>query len=835
MVRRRRAFASILFREIRKSPGRYASIVLIVFLGAGFFAGVRATCPDMERTCDAWLDASNCQDLSVVSVIGFTGAEVAAIGRIPGVEAVEPSCAADVMATIHGGEKAVKVLSLPSSESGVSRPRLVAGRYPRDRSECLAEPGNLQEGKVAIGDTISFRNAQGEWRLTVSGIAASPLYVSWNRGSNSLGDGSTHFYFMADRELALDMYLPVIHWPSGPETARHWPEVEVRLSGAKALDSFGPAYRDLVDAARKRIAAAGRELTGSDRLWYVLDRDMNAGIRGFSSDAERIGKVGEILPVVFFLVAALVSLASMTRLVEEDRGQIGTLKALGYGGASIVGLYLLYAASATLIGGIGGVAVGFALLPRLIYSMYRLMYSVGPLASPFLPSLAMEAVVAALACTVAGTLGAGLKELLSGPAALMRPKAPRPGKRVLLERVPAIWKRLDFTRKVTVRNLFRYKQRLAMTLAGIAGCTALLVTGFGLSDSLAALTHRQFGEIYHYDLSCELSQVHRGAEALAFEKSLALGDGGAPGVGGSAGSAGIKNALLVYEQGCSIASGRGGRRDLEATIAVPRDPRAFSEYVTLKDGKKPLALPGEGLILTRKASELLGLKAGEKAELVLGNKKASVVVAGITEQYVLHFAYLSPEALRKAFGSEPGWNQMLALDSSNSQAFESALGARLMAGKEVKSLMFTSSANRLWDDTMKNMNYIILVIIVSAGLLAFVVIYNLTNINVIERTKELATIKVLGFRKGEMASYIYRENTFLTLLGTLIGLVLGIFLHRYVVLTSEVDVCMFGRDLSATSFLWSALLTLGFSGSVNLFMYRRLTGVDMVEAMKSVD
>lgn len=843
---RRRSFDLLFVREIQRSPGRFISIFLIVFLGAGFFAGMRATCPDMKHTCDRYLDASYCEDLRVVSLIGFTPEEIERLRAVPGVEAVQGGFSVDALKGNPGEERAVRVISLPSVPGGgraIDAPTLLEGRMPVRRGECVAERGRTEKMAARVGDKIQLRNAQGSWEFSVTGIVRSPLYISWERGSNSLGSGSTESYVLVTEEDAAAMALPVIPWMKGIDTDRFCTEVRITLKGAAGLDSFGREYADLVASAKRKIKALGVALTGSDLYWSVQDRNANAGIYGFGADAERIGNVGKIFPVVFFLVAILVSLTAMTRLIEERRGQIGTLKALGYADSVIIGQYFLYATAATLGGGLLGVAVGFPLLPKLIYAMYRLMYDVGPLQTPYIPTLAAGAVFLAFLCTTSATCIAGLHELVASPASLMRPKAPKPGKRVLLERVTWLWRRFSFLRKVTARNLFRYKKRFWMSVVGIAGCTGLLVAGFGMNDSLAALTHTQFGTIYHYDLMCGIAAKDE-KQAAQIETSVRSAEG-------------IREADLFYLQGCSMNNTRANRSDIDGYIAVPSDPARFGDFVTLRADGAEFALPDDGVVLTQKASELLGLAAGDMIQLSAAGQTARIRVAAVTEHYVMHFAYLSPACFGKYFGQKPPYNAVLAVEKPVSAAAgnlgadkkngvpaagaveaelsESALGNRLLALSGVVGVTFTSQANKVWDDTMKGMKSIIAIIIIAAGLLVAVVMYNLTEINIEERTKELATIKVLGFRDGEVAQYIYRENVVLTIAGLALGLVFGVLLHRSVVLAAEVDVCMFGRNLEPASFLWASFLTLGFAAAINALMYKKLARIDMVEAMKSVE
>lgn len=895
MVKRRNVFPLIILRELKHSPGRFAAIFSIVFLGAGFFAGMRATCPDMNQTCDQYLDAHTCEDISITAPIGLSEADIARIAALPLVERVEGCYQVDAIMTkldSHrkgtGGQVSAKVpqespsanllagdattvaliaLSDQPSSSDIDAPRLVEGRLPRRAGECLAETGVGGQRPASIGERLKFRSAYAEAEFTVTGIAQSPLFLSFERGTNSMGSGTTEAYYMILKSDARALALPAVAWPAGFKAGILYSSARIRVKGAAPLDSFSPAYRHLVENAEEEIRKLAAASIGTDRFWMIADRNDNQGIRGFSSDAERVGNLGRVFPAVFFLVAALVSLTAMTRLIEEKRSEIGTLKALGYTSREILNQYYLYAAAATCGGACLGMALGFSVLPRLIYSMYRLMYDVGPLHTSFSWTLAAESLLIALACTCGATAAAGKHELASVPAILMRPRAPRPGKRILLEKWTAFWRRLGFLQKVTARNLFRYKRRFWMTVAGIAGCEALLLTGFGMNDSLAALTGLQFGDIYHYDgmisfLADDLERAHGLLKAV-----VSCPD--------------VKSAGLLSMQGCSISRYSGPRpvpggrpvpdgpaassastvssnleKEIQGFLIVPEKAADIGRFISLHDGPHALNLV-EGAVLTRKASILLNVKAGDYIQLNLSGRKLKIRVAAVTDQYVMHFIYLSPEEYRTLTGFPPVFNQIAFLERGPSSSgpdsrheiqegsraerrksqklYEDRIGRTLLSLPGVVRVSFTSSAVRLWEDTMDNMRSIIAVIIMAAGLLTLVVTYTLTSINITERSKELATLKVLGFREDEVAQYIYRENAVLAAIGTVLGLAAGIMLHRVVVLTTEVDVCMFGRTIAPLSYLWAFAICVVFSIAANALMYGRLRRINMVEAMKSVE
>lgn len=871
----------ITLRDIARSPGRFVSILLIVLLGAGFFAGMRATRPDMKRSRDAWLEAGRCEDLCARSAIGFTAAQLDAIARLPSVEKASGAYRLDAICrpsgSLAGGPldgpsserasdpgSAVVILSLSPGPDAIDEPHLFEGTMPSRLGECLAEigPGGVRPAKV--GDRIRLESrwaaaspggggaSPGSREFLVTGIAQSPLFISYERGTNSLGSGTTSAYYMVLEEDARALALPPIPWKSGIGTGVFYSEARIRLKGTAGLGTSSDAYARLAEAAKGELRELATRELGSDRYWLVEGRAENAGIGGFEADAERVGKLGDLFPAVFFLVAALVSLTAMTRLVEEKRGEIGTLKALGYGSASILAQYLLYAGVATFGGGSLGVILGMRFLPKLIYSMYGLMYYVGPLDSRLDPLLGGQTVLLAFACTGGATALAAAREVLASPAALMRPRAPAPGKRVFLERIGFLWKRLGFLGKVTARNIFRYKKRFWMSVIGVAGCTGLLVAGFGMNDSLAALTARQFGEVYHYDalLFVASSGSDAGGEASVRRQSILERLRSIPGI------ASVDSLSL---QGCSLGrplaeggSARAGaaRAKLDAFVAVPERPGSLGRYVTLREGDRVFGLPDEGLVLTRKASELLGIRRGDGVVVESSGRRAELKVVEIADNYVFHFAYLSPAAYERAFGSQPDYGAIFCVESGASgvearpgssqarqskAAFEAELGRLILATEGIARVSFISAETKLWDDIMDNMRYIIAVIIAAAGLLTLVVICTLTSINITERTRELATIKVLGFREAELRGYVFRENAALSLIGTALGLLFGLALHRAVVATTEVDACMFGRSVGVPSLVYAFLMSLLFALAANILMSRRLASIDMVEATKSVE
>ena len=591
---------------------------------------------------------------------------------------------------------------------------------------------------------------------------------------------------------------------------------------AEYEDGKKEADEEIADAQKKLDDAQDELDDVEDCEWYVLSRFTNAGIVGYSQDSDRVSNLANVFPVIFFLVAALACLTTMTRMVEEQRTQIGSLKALGFSRLAIAKKYIGYAFSASLVGGILGLGLGCTLIPLVIANAFNIMYAIPALEFKPQVGLYIWAVLAAVACTTGAALWACLSTLIDTPANLMRPRAPKAGRRVFLERIRPIWKRLTFTWKVTMRNLFRYQRRFWMTVIGIGGCTALIVTGFGLHESIFSILNEQFDHVFLYDATVGLDK-DAGAQKLgAVERYLTD-------------SPWVEDYLLTSEKLLEASS--GGPAQNVYLFAVD-DLERFNEFIQLghrlDDGS--VTLPDGGVVITEKLSELLGVSVGGTITLEEDGKRVDAVVADIAENYVSHYVYVSETCYRALFGEEPEQNVMLLRYADGAGEAESdTVSSQLMAMDGVDSYSYIATLRDNFTDSMEAIDYAVVIIILAAAALAFVVLYNLTNINITERVRELATLKVLGFYDREVTAYVYRENLFLTLFGIVLGLVMGRFLHAWMVLTVEVDIVMFGRAAPPYAYVLAAALTVVFSVAVNIAAHFKLKKVDMVESLKTVE
>ena len=554
--------------------------------------------------------------------------------------------------------------------------------------------------------------------------------------------------------------------------------------------------------------------------WYVLGRSANVGYETYRQDSDRIDNIGKAFPLIFFLVASLVSLTTMTRMVQEKRIEIGTFKALGYSRISIVSHYLIYSLSASLIGSLIGVSVGFRLFPPFIMNAYDSLYTIGGSVTPFNTGLALQASLIAILFTAAAAVAATLEELREDPASLMRPKPPKSGKTILLERVTFIWKRLNFTSKVTARNIFRYKQRLFMTVIGIAACTGLMITGFGLKEGIIGATEKQFSDIYKYDMQGTLTKNVREAEKNSIKEKVIK-------------DSNIKSVLFAYLKNGSVKMENSKSHD--AYIVVPEDKGSLNSYINLTKKDTDLNLNDNGVIITEKLSKIINKKVGDTIVITIEDKNIEAKISEITQHYVQHYIYMSPGYYQKITGNRPVFNSFYGLIKNTSEAYENNTSSKLKEIKSINSIGFKNNVHVDFNKSIKSINSVVLVLIVSAGILAFVVIFNLTNINISERKRELATIKLLGFYNNELAKYIYRENIILTIIGSLTGIFMGILLNNFVITTAETDAIMFLKKISPIYFMYSVLLTILFSVVVNLAMYNRFDKIDMIESLKSAE
>ncbi len=833
-------------REIKRSLTRFLSILCMVALGVAFFVGVRSSEPDMRLSADTYYDATNFHDIRVVGTLGLTDEDVEAIRNIEGITDVMGAYKSEALTTVNASEYIFTVYSICNNMNNLD---IMEGRLPEKANECFADKLFIDDTGLKPGDSITLTSGTSEGitetletdTYVITGYGTYAGYLSWERGSAGIGNGDVDaFLFLPESAYSSDIYT----------------DIYATVDSADALNCYGDDYKEYIDSiianieeiadvscenrynsimdeGNEKIAEAEVEIADAKTKiedakqkladievpeWYVLGRNAVQTFVEYDQDSERIGAIGKLFPVIFFLVAALVSLTTMTRMVEEERMQIGTLKALGYSKMSIASKFLLYALFAGIIGGVIGMLVGSRLLPYVIIKAYGILYvNIQNIITPINLDIAVSAIIIANLCTLTATFFACYKELLATPAVLMRPPAPKMGKRVFMEKINFIWKHLNFSKKATVRNLLRYKKRFFMTVIGIGGCMALLMVSFGLQDSIKEIVNNQYRTLWTYDAYLSVDGIVEGLAEKA-EKNESIQEA-------------LYSRLVTTD-----VEANGITKN--ANLFIPKTLDVFPDFVTLKDrvSKDKYAISEDGVVISEKLASLLSVGRGGAFTIKKSDTEAvEVMVTDITENYLYNYIYMSSDFYTEKFMEEVEYNQLLLKTERLNTETKEALGTEMLKLDGVKAVSFVVDLENTVNNMMNSLNLVIWVLIISAGLLAFVVLYNLNNINIIERRRELATIKVLGFYDGELAAYVYRENILLTVFGIIVGIFMGLILHQFVIRTCEIDMIMFGREIKPMSYLYCILLTWLFTAVVNFVMLFKLRNIDMVESLKSVE
>ena len=923
------------FREIRNTKARFISIMAIIALGVGFFAGIKATSPSMYSLAETYYSENKLMDYRVISAVGFTEDDISEIEKLDGVESVMPSYYYDASLSADEGGQLIHLISVPKKykkNDELNTLVTLEGKLPEKTDEIAVEGVGFNGSSHQTGDTIKFAELAGDAKVSdslkslsykVVSKVQSPLYISYQRGKTKIGDGKLDEYmYINSSSFKIEKYNEVYikadfsdkYSPFSDEYddksdelkkeiekvaesrtkvfktetlkkardelekgkkeyAKQKSDTEKKLAKAKkeideseaalsaqaalaetayaAQADYGNAnqllaqleagkaeYEKNKKEADKKLAEAEKKLKDgkkelkktekklnsmSKSVWYVRNRDDNPGYDTFTQNADRLDAVASVFPLFFLLVAILVCVTTMTRLIEEKRTEIATFKALGYGNASIIAKFVIYSLIAGVTGSVIGTAIGVATLPFIIYNAYKIMYYIGDITLVLNVPIILMGILAAILCTTAVSIIVCAKSLRLKPAQAMRPKAPKPGKRILLERITPLWKHMSFTAKLTARNLFRYKARLCMTVIGVAGCTALIVAAFGLLNSFDPLTEVQFGEVFHYD-AVVVPKDGGSEKQLDYLVKKAEKDED------------VKRAMLCMQEEITIDA-HGKHYSAPLTINVFSDTAHFDEIVHLqeRESKNPLTLDDSGVMINEKYAATNKLKVGDTVKIKGKIGTAEAKIAGIYEQYINNYLYMTPKLYHELFKKQPVYNMLcVSLDEAKGDRADN-FSSQMLSDNRIVAVTFMAEKITEFKNMLNSLNMVVLVMIVCAAALAFVVLYNLTNINIAERVREIATFKVLGFYNRETSSFIYKENIILTLMGIAVGLGLGILLTGFIVRTVEIDNVMFGREIYFTSYLYAAGLTMLFSLLVNGVMSFKIKAVNMVESLKSVE
>jgi len=832
-------------RVIKKTISRYIAIVLIIALGAGFFTGLKVTSSAMIKTCDNYLHETNMYDARIISTLGWSPEDEEKFQKIDGVKEAQASISRDFIAVSGGNEIVLKAHEIPST---INLPQLVSGRMPSQPDECVVDSyalGGLGEKGGTI--TVSTRNddetkdffAYDEYKVV--GTVRSSLYINFERGGTALSNGVvTGFVYMMDSafdiERYTDMYLTydktgyVYSDEYNDAVADMKEKVEQAAADAShetAEDLKEKAYEEALsqapkefmllppETAKQMIEESLPQVLFEEPKVYVLGRAENVGYTCYRSDADIVDGIAAVFPLFFFAVAALVCLTTMNRMVTDDRTKIGVLKSLGYGRARIMTHYLFYAGSAGVLGCTIGVFAGSIIFPKAIWQAYSIMYSMPDIALKFDVLLMILSSVGYLVIVLAVTWSSCRRELLSPAAELIRPKAPAAGRRVLLEKIGFIWKKLKFLHKVSIRNVFRYRKRFIMMNLGIGGCTALLITGFGLNDSISHIADRQFDEITFYDCSVNFAEDMTGSESDFIDEY----------------SDEIDSCVFLFNR---AAVCRAEDVSADVTLLGVDDFEGLNGMIDFHlDGKKLDAPQKGGCIISKNLAESCGLKTGETLNLNVDDKyDINLEISGIYENVIYNYVYTTKESLA---GFLPEDNVKLAYINFKESLDVHEASAELAGCADITNISITDDMHTRVNSMLDSMKYIVILVIACAAALDFIVLFNLTNINILERIREIATIKVLGFREGETAHYVFRENLIMTFCGCILGIPLGIALHEFVMSKIKIELIAFESIRTPITYIVSIILTFVFTYIVNLIMMRRLRIINMAEALKSVE
>ncbi|MBQ6810916.1 MAG: ABC transporter permease [Firmicutes bacterium] len=738
----------------------------------------------------------------------------------------------DGLAAVESG---YKELDSAAEEIETQREELAKGReeYELGRNEYESALLEWQQGKAAL-DAARQQMLDNGMTEAMADAALAESYAELNAGKATLDAVKAELDATPEKleqgEKALADAAAQIESQRGElekaETSLLEGEQELLLGEEEYQKGLSQYYSVKAEAeaelaeARDELYEAEEEINDIESAeWYVLDRGSNMGFAGYEQDAERMDRLADVIPIVFFLVAALVCLTGMTRMVEEQRIQIGSLKAMGYSKWAIAEKYVGYGLLASLIGCFFGLLLGATLLPYIIASCWKVMYSYPGVVLTFEWGSAFLCIGLAVGCCALAALAAVLASLRECPAALMRPKAPKAGKRVLLERIPFIWKRLSFTRKVAFRNLFRYKKRFWMTVVGIAGCTGLILTGFGLYNSITDIIDLQFSEVSPYSAVVYTDEDITETEADELYSAIMAEDV-------------VDACVPCYLNTVTLES---DAYTLDGNLLATEDPAMLDGfwYFRERETDAPLEIGNDSVLLSEKTAELLELTVGDSITVVSDDRRGEMVVGGIMENYVNHYVFTTKDYCNETLGFYPKSSQILL--KYDEDADWQSMGSRLLALDQVTGIYYQNEAKDVVRNQLNGVNPAVVIIIIAAGALAFVVLFNLSDINLTERRRELATLRVLGFRDKEMRDYVFRENVILTFFGIALGLIFGVYFHAFVMSTVEVDMVMFGRDIHFLSYIFSVVMTLFFAAVVNRIAGRALVKIDMVESMKSVE
>lgn len=757
-------FLTSSLRKVKEAYKRFLSLILLALLGVGFFAGIKATGPDMHKTIDNYFDKHKVYDLKLSSNYGFTNKDINYIKKIDNIDNVKGTYTKD---KIILKDTIIRFINIDNSMNKIY---IEKGRIAKNKNEVVVEQSFLDNENLKIGDYVDD--------LLITGTVISPLYLIKDRGVTNIGNGKINYYMYTTNDY-FDNYF--------------YSNIYITLKNTKKELTNSKNYKKEIKKVKKEIKL--ENIT-------ISDRASDTGYNDYVNAYESITKIGNVFPVIFYMVAILISLISMMRMIEEDRNELGCLKALGFSNNTLISRYLIYSLVATVIGGLIGVCIGMHIIPTIILNIYyNNMFYIPYKVLEFNVNYALLGIIVAIICISGSTLYVAITNLLCNPATLMNEKAPKIGKKILLERIPFIWKKLNFSNKVTIRNIFRYKSKMLVTIIGVAGSTSLVLIGFGLSDTVKGIAETQYSEIFLYDRLLYIKGEN-------IDKTLKKYDE-------------IEDYKYILMDQIDV---RIKNNDKEVILISPKN--TLKNEINLLDinTNKPLKLEKNKIIITEKLHEVYNLEIGDTIKL--NNKK--IEISAITKNYIYDYIYCDNETYNSIFGNY----NVNAILLNNKENVKEDFNKILIKENDVLSITTSKDTFEAVNEMIKSLDKIMLILIVSAALLTLVIMYNLANINISERKREIATLKVLGFYDKEVDDYIIKETTILTIFGIILGLILGYYLSFYLISTCEPSMLLFKQKITIPSYLISVFIVILFMIIVNVIIHNHLKKIDMIESLK---
>lgn len=811
-----------IFMKIKDNYKRFLSLICMAFLGVGFYAGIQSSSPDMLKTLDNFYDENNVYDISVISNVGLTEDDLLKLSKIKNVELAINIQEKDTYLEIEENNYVVKLIEYNSQMNNVY---IKEGRLPKNSNEVSVDNALLENNNLKLGDYITIDGK----KYSIVGNVISPLYFSAERPNSNLGSGKVDYYiYVYNGSLDLEAYS----------------NIYITVKGAKKYLTNSDSYKKLINNVKKdidlikdkqqdiRYDELYSEIIETSEMydinideskfikpkWYIYDRLDNTSYKELINASDNLKKIGNIFPIIFFAISVLVSLISMMRMIEEDRVENGTLKSLGYNSFHITLKYVIYSLLATTIGSSVGAIFGSYMIPSVIWNIYKKIFFIPKFIYLLKSDYNALGLWICILCICGTSVIVCIKNLREVPANLMRPKAPKSGKKILLERINFIWKKLKFSDKITIRNIFRYKSRVITTVLGIAGCTSLILAGFGLKDSIKDVTDFQFNNIIKYD---KLLMTNESINQIDIEKELLNDDK-------------VENFTNVNTQNIKVLF---NDEEQEVTMITPDDFNSISKSISLIDLKTNNIIDNisdNSCIISEKTAKLLDIDVGDKISLLDNdNNKYDIKVSYIIKNYINQYLYINKNTYNNLFNNYKINSILISLkdEDKNSKEFDKKYISNGYALTIVDNDDIKSSMN----DMLSSIDSIVAILIIAAASLAFVVLYNLSNINISERKREIATLKVLGFYPSEVDKYINRETVLLTILGIGIGLLFGSYLSHFIISTCEPDYIMFDRHVYTLSYFYSLFITIIFTIIVTIVTHFNLKKINMVTSLKNVE